>query len=376
MDRLISRYDISSGRLLHSFKASDPSNNDSVLMSSLSVHEIDKPEEQSPLLVGVSSTDKSIRIHDYYSGSMLIREHGQSTVSAIKLIQLPAGNQPNHRCLISCGLDGTVMVWDLTSLMARRAGPEETQNDAESPLRLDPTSAQPIRRILSKARISDLKKSLENEEGCVSSIRSQTTSPSRMRRKTSKYSLAAVPKLSAPSSTTVVKNGPISSTIPKSERKFSLGNSPSSSSPQNALRAKARRPSLDPRRRSKSAANLNDLDDTADQLCKSLQVFRKRITSSATDKLEPRTAREIESELKMTVDALRERTKNSAGHDSFGNDLLDVYLAKMIDERLMMKTRSAETSKLASETTIKEAEDDNDATAGAEDTASESGRRS
>lgn len=373
MDRSISRYDTLSGRLLHTFKASDPSNNDTVLMSSLGVHEIDEAAEQSPLLIGVSSTDRSIRIHDYYSGSMLIREHVQAAISSVKLIQMAADDQPHHKCLISCGLDGTVMVWDLSSQLARRAGSEERQNDLGSPLKLTSTSAQPVRRILSKAKISDLQKSLECEEDTVSPIRSRATSPSRMRRKTSRYSLAAVPDLSAPPFSNK-KNDLVSPIIPRSERKFSQGYLPASSSPQITLRAKARPPSLDPRRRSKSAANLNDLNDTAEQLCKSLQTYRKRISSSATEKLESKVAQDLERELKMTIEALKEQMNGSIGHESFGNDLLDVYLAKMIDERLAIKAKSQETKDIDEvEAKIKETENEDSASAGAQEAASQSG---
>lgn len=372
MDRLISRYDTSSGRLLHSFKASDPINHDTVMMNSLGVHEIDEMAEQSPVLIGVSSTDKSIRIHDYYSGSMLIKENGQTAVSAVKLIQTFTEDQPNRRCLISCGLDGTVMLWDLSSPLARLAASEETQSDAELPLRMNPASTPPIRRILSKAKMSDLQRSLESEEDTISPIRSRATSPSRMRRKTSRYSLAAVPKLSAPP----LASNKIDSASPataRSHRKSSLGHSPTSSSPQNRLRASVRRPSLDPRRRSRSAANLNDLDDSVEQICKSLQTFRKRIASSAKEKLKPETARELESELKLMAEVLKEKLNGNVGHDSFGNDLLDVYLAKMIDERLALKAKSEESREINLEATIKEAEDEDGANAGAQEAASESG---
>ncbi len=370
VDRLISRYDISSGRLIHSFKASDPSTNDTVLMSSLGVHEMEEIVEQSPLLIGVSSTDKSIRVHDYYSGSMLLREHGQTTVSAIKLIQKLAEDQPPQRCLISCGLDGTVMIWEVSSNLARSGDPDDVQTDAEFPLKLNPTSTQPIRRILSRAKLSDLQKSLESEDDTVSPIRSRAPSPSRVRRKTSRYSLAAVPKLSAPS-LTINKNDLIYPAIAKPEQKSSQDHSPTLSNASNTLRAKARHPSLDPRQRSKSTANLNDLNDSAEQLCKSLQTFRKRITLSATDKLEPETAQELKSELKLTIEAVKEQMNGRVGHEKFGNDLLDVYLAKMIDERLALKAKPEETKELDPKATTKEAEDEDSTSAGAQETTSE-----
>ncbi len=326
--------------------------------------------EQSPLLIGVSSTDRSIRVHDYYSGSMLLREHGQTTVSAIKLVQKLAEDQPPQRCLISCGLDGTIMIWEVSSNLARSGGPDDVQTDAEFPLKLNPTSTQPIRRILSRAKLSDLQKSLESEDDTVSPIRSRAPSPSRVRRKTSRYSLAAVPKLSAPS-LTINKNDLIYPAIARPEQKSSHDHSPTSSNASNTLRAKARRTSLDPRQRSRSTANLNDLNDSAEQLRKSLQTFRKRIALSATDKLEPETAQELESELNLTIEAVKEQMSGRVGHEKFGNDLLDVYLAKMIDERLALKAKPEETKELDPKATTKEAEDEDSTSAGAQETTSE-----
>ena len=129
MDRQIQRYDISSGRLLHSFKASDPRSGDSVIMNSLVVHKCDEASG-SRILLGVSSTDKSLRVHDYDSGSLLTREYGQIAVSAIELIQESTGNNLSRKSLISCGLDGTIMIWALSSHPRRYSGSETTSNAA------------------------------------------------------------------------------------------------------------------------------------------------------------------------------------------------------------------------------------------------------
>ena len=369
MDRQIHRYDMSTGRPLHSFKASDPASGDSVIMSSLEVHKLDHGSDQQVLL-GVSSTDKSIRVHDCESGSLLAKEHGQLAVSAIKLIQEPTNNGSLCSHIISCGLDGTIMTWELSSQGKRTSGSNgfpNGANDAESPTKLNGTPTQPLRRILSKAEISDFQRSLESDGDTISPI-SRAPSPSRIRRKTSRFSLAATPKLTPPSLSSGL-NSPMSPSRGNSDRRCSLDHSPPGSTPQNKRNSKSKRPTLDDRRRSKSITNLNNLNDSAEQLCQALQNFRKRIASAASAKLNPSTAQELEAELKLTIGALSEKRRNNyVGSATMAGDLLDVYLAKMIDERLALKAESEQMEQKTKEAAeVSEA----DAISGAQKTASE-----
>ena len=368
MDRQIQRYDISSGRLLHSFKASDPRSGDSVIMNSLVVHKCDEASG-SRLLLGVSSTDKSLRVHDYDSGSLLTREYGQTAVSAIELIEEPTGNHLPHKSLISCGLDGTIMIWGLSSHPRRNSGSDATSNAAnevDSPPKTTTAPSQPLRRILSKAEISDFQRFLESDGDTVSP-KSRAPSPSRIRRKTSRFSLAATPKLPAPS----LPNGSNAPVYPSGrfDRRSSQEHSPTGPS---ANTKRPKRPSLNDRRRSKSTANLNDLNDSAEQQCKTLQTLRKRIASSAAEKLNLGTARELENELKLTLSVLSERNRtNYVGSETMAGDLLDVYLAKMIDERLALKEKSEE--KIIAEPGLDKNRDDGqiNTTVGAQERASE-----
>ena len=370
MDRQIQRYNIFSGHLLHSFKASDPASGDSVIMSSLRVHKFDE-DSGSRLLLGVSSTDKSIRVHDYDSDSLLAREYGQTAVSAIELIQLSGDNQSPRNALISCGLDGTIMLWELSSQSRRNSGSDETlsgANDVESPPKPTVTPSQPLRKILSKAEISEFQKSLESNGDAISPT-SRAPSPSRLRRKTSRFSLAPNPKIPTPS----LPNGSNAPLLHNSRFDHRSSQEHSPTEPSVHTKQKSKRPSLDDRRRSKSTANLNDLNDSAEQLCKTLQTLRKRIAASAAEKLHRRTAQELENELKLTLGILSDKTrKNHVSGETMAGDLLDVYLAKMIDERLAMKARSSEGKETAKEGTEVIKEDGRaGATTGAQQAASE-----
>ena len=342
LDRQILRYNVSSGRLVHSFKASDPTSGDSVIMSSLEVHELGDLATASRLLVGVSSTDKSIRIHEYNSGALLAREYGQNAISAIKLLRSSVEGEPPRNHLVSCGLDGTVMTWALLCNPPKPSGSHHTPNSEESTSRQTPLSTQPPRRILTKTEISGFQKSLASEE-TISPI--QGSSPSRVRRKTSKYDLAAAPKTSAlqyPAGASLSPSGMF-------ERQPSQGHSPTPSSQKNTVNFKSKTLSLQNRRRSKSATNLNDLNGLGEQMCMSLRNFRHRITSSSMAKLEHGTLERLAKELSLTSRALNDNTSGRyVGGEAMGGDDLDVYLAKMIDERLAMKAELKEAASVDS----------------------------
>lgn len=360
MDRQIQRYDVSSGRLLHSFKASDPAGSETVMLGSLGIQTVGETGNKIRLLTAVSSTDKTIRIHDYISGSMLTREYGQKAVSAIKLIQEFKDGESSRNTLISCALDSTIMIYDL--ILPKN--PSNTPRDSSSVTpSLSTKSSQPLRRILSKNEISSFQKSLGAESDMVSPLRS--TSPSRLRRKTSRISMPGTSKYSAPTPTAT--NACITPANGRFDRKS--WQSSTGSSPRNTAHSKAKRPSLDDRRRSKSAANLNDLDDAADQICKSLRVFRKRIASAAMDKIDVQTARELESELALTTRALGERARESkGGSEKIAGEFMDVYLAKMIDERLALKAKSDGNRRVSKEADLEpedNEEDQSDTTVGA-----------
>ena len=341
LDRQVLRYNVYSGRLLHSFKASDPISGNSVIMSSLDVHELDDLTTETRLLLGVSSTDKSIRIHEYDTGALLIREYGQNSVSAIKLLRRFVEGESPRNYLISCSLDGTVMTWGLSCNLPKGRGSHDTPIGEESPPRHILPSAQPLRRILSKAEILDFRKSLASDVDTLTPTQGST--PSRVRRKTSRYdSLAAAPKISSP-----VLPYPVGTSLfpanGRTQCQSSQGHSPTPSSQKNTLSSRSKHSLLDIRPRSKSAENLNDLNELGEQMCVSLRTFRNRITLPSVAKLKHGTLQELAKQLNLTVNALNDNadTGNVGGKD-MGSDVLDVYLAKMIDERLAMKAKSEE----------------------------------
>lgn len=340
MDRQIHKYDVNLGRFTHSFKASDPVSGDSVVLSSLSAQKIKSGGSQVRLLLGVSSTDRSIRIYDYDTGSMLVKEHGQTVVSSIALVQKAGESGCPFNLVISTGLDGTVMIWHLLVRSNDSNGINETFNRREN---IDNwksvASAQPLRRILSKSEISNFQRSLENGGDSPTPIRSQ--SPSRLHKKTSRYSIANPAKLA----TTLY---PVKHTLPSSfitnsnRRKVPRDRSPTPPSPIFNIASKPTRPSLDGRHRTKSTGNLNELNTSAEQICTSLRALRKQLDSSI-ENLKRQTAEDLERELNLTLRAMSEKTKRTqVAKKIIGGDFLDEYLARMIDERLALKAKSEE----------------------------------
>ena len=331
MDRQVQKYDTRSGRLLNLFRAQDPSSGETVLVNSLELQRTGEENDDRAILFGASSVDKAIRIHDCSSGMLLSREQGQTAVSAIKVIVRKEEGKKPSRILISCGLDGTISIWDVGK---PRQG-QDSPSRGESPLRSTPVLTHPARKTLSQAEIRKFQKSLESEEDGVPPIRSK--SPSRMRRKTSRYSLAEARRSTlAPISTANNTPTPL-------VRRTSDDHSSSPAASKNIKTLRTRRPSLDHRRRSKSVANLNDLNESTEKLTKSVQAFRERVEASVSDKLNPGTVQDLQNELKLALTALNEKSsRDPVAPDLMAGEPFDTYLAKKIDERLALRDKAVE----------------------------------
>ena len=345
MDRQIHQYDVKLGRFIQNFKASDPASGDSLILSSLSAQNIKIGDSLVRLLLGVSSTDRSIRMYDYDTGSMLAKEHGQTVVSSVTLAQKVSESGCPFNLVISTGFDGTVMIWDLVLRLNYSDGINDTPNRRENidPWK-SPASAQPLRRVLSKSEISDIQLSLDN--GGVSPASRTSQSLSRLRKKTSRYSMANSAKL-AITPRVEKRTLPNSSMTNSIHPKLPRDRSPTPPSPILNKASKPKRHSINGRHRMKSTGDLNDLETSAEQICTSLRALRKQLTSSS-ESLKRHTAEDLERELNLTLRAMSEKTKRTqAANELIGGDILDEYLARMIDERLALKVKSEEATKVS-----------------------------
>ncbi|KAF3482810.1 WD repeat protein [Arthroderma uncinatum] len=340
IDRLIQRYHIPSSRQVHSFRVVDPESGDTAVMSSLTI-ERDYPEYGPRLLIGVSTTDKSIRVYDSEKDTLLTREFGHTEgVSDVVLLE---NNEPNpsgviKRTLISTGLDGVIMVWNLsTQQQYLQESPHLVVHpEEETPTKELTAVKPPLRRILSKTELAGFQKS-DNVMTTPTPVRD---SPPRIRKKTSRYTLGGGFK-NGVNGISAISTPPLppprrSPTTPHSDRN-QANRSPSPPSPRHLSRTVSnktsssslrtsgslRRPSmLEIRTRTSSKSNWNSptngnspsefgsLNMSTEQVCRTLRAYRKKLNVSP-DKFNLQGASELERELDLTARSLGDKMKKS-----------------------------------------------------------------
>jgi WD40 repeat protein len=129
LDRSVCQYDLGSGRLLSSFKCNDEAGLDSVVLESLTYGQLGP---DLPFLLGISNTDKSVRIYDAQAGCFMDREWGHTeAINGVILID----TEETGRKVVSVGEDGTIMIWALDfpdptggPSRTRDPSPEKTPN--------------------------------------------------------------------------------------------------------------------------------------------------------------------------------------------------------------------------------------------------------
>ncbi|KAE8358477.1 WD40-repeat-containing domain protein [Aspergillus caelatus] len=310
-DRCVHQYEIPSGRHLNSIRAVDSDSNDAVVMGALTV--AGEILGHSPkLLIGVASTDKSIRVYDLDRGVLLTGEFGHTEgVSDVQLLERnpDPSSRTVVRTLISSGMDGVVMMWNISvqplqaQEITRTTSKEEDEGAKEMTL-----SRPPIRKILSKNELAEFR----HEHGTGSSTPTREQSPPLI-RKLSKLSLA-------PSST---KNGdatpptPTPASARSSSRLERSRRTPSPPSPKSTPAKKTshlshsnHRSPLDIRSRTRygGKTEFGSLNMSTEQVCRTLRAYRKKLNGT---KENLPSQKELERELGLTLRALHHRTKGS-----------------------------------------------------------------
>lgn len=310
MDRCVQRLDVTSGRPVHTFRAADPDSNDTVVMDSLTVA-VDFPGQSPRLLIGVSSTDKSIRVYDFERNFLLAGEFGHSEgVSAVLLLESSSdySESPPKRTLVSVGMDGIVMIWNLSVQPQQQDFAQaNSREDEGTPTKELALSKPPLRRILSKSELVGLQRQ-ENLPATPTPVREH--SPTLVRKKLSKYCLAPPPlrngSLSTPSPPTSARRSPASCTPANKTRRSPSPTSPKSEKPTKASNNSTRRSSLDIRARSKShgKTEFGSLNMSTEQLCRTLRAYRKKLNNSPEHL---QSQKDLERELNLTLRVLDSR---------------------------------------------------------------------
>lgn len=328
MDRHIQRFDVSSGRHIHSFKATDSEAIDAVVMGSLTVAS-EIPGQSPRLLVGVSTTDKSIRVYDLERDTLLTKEFGHSEgVSDVIMLDTKKRDSTSEvtRTLVSTGLDGVVMIWSLSvqQQQVQELSQGNLRDEEETPVKELTATKPPLRRILSRSELAGFRQ--DNPLGTPTPVREP--SPPRIRKKTSRYTLA--PPITKNGGFTRGDSPPPLSNIRRSVAPvFDPRRSPSPPSPKSKVvngvnhrssMTNLRRPSIDfrsSRTKSSAPSEFGSLNMSTEQVCRTLRAYRKKLHGTSEN---PRCGKELERELQLTVNALEERAKRHSLTPDTEND--------------------------------------------------------
>ncbi|KAK3344143.1 WD40-repeat-containing domain protein [Lasiosphaeria hispida] len=362
LDRSVCQFDCITGRLLNSFKCNDEGGLESVVLESLIYGQLDTGDLS--FLIGLSNTDKSVRIYDAQTGAFMDREWGHTeAINGVTMIE----NEDSGRKVVSVGEDGTIMIWALDLEPIAGARMREPSPEKSSFLSFN---RPPLRRVLSKAELAEFQR--------PSSSHGRRSPPRLLQRRPSKFHLLATPIARTPlfkeqtsPASTIAEGTP-------SRRASSGGgsrsNSPPPPSPKNRSRM-VRRPSLPALNtpsatvtsRKKSGTNLRgtygfgSLSMATEQTCRQLRVYRKKLSSS--DSINSDILAELDAELRLTAAALGERAirsrsvrndpeRNKPVSETVLSGLLDQYserLVSMLDEKLRLRLSEEEKDSLIRE---------------------------
>jgi WD40 repeat protein len=332
IDRHVHKYDLRNGQCLSSFRASDTEGGEAVVLSSLA--HIPRTWG-SPLIAGVSSTDKSIRIYEE-NGTLVARDWGHTEgVRDITLLKSSSESDDDsgEKSLVTVAVDGTIFVWGLQLIPSRQHMSHSMDLlGPDTPSRKESLANQPpLRRVFSQSELARFQRS-EDDQTTPTGNRSPT-----LRKKFSKFSLASTPKLEpSPMSNMPKDRGTVSAQ--GSTRRINRNRSPSPPSPRHPQVTK-RRSSIDVRLRAKQppVTDFGSLTSSTESLCRTLRAYRKRIVNS-TDSLGDEIVREVERELALTARAVGEKAKlNVALNETTIQKLLDQYserLVSILDEKI------------------------------------------
>ncbi|CAI7602647.1 unnamed protein product [Penicillium glandicola] len=317
MDRCVSKFDISSGHQLHCFKASDSETADAVVLTSLTI--ASEISGQTPkVLIGVSSTDKSIRVYDLERDQLLTGEFGHTEgVTDVLLLEErdKSDGSQTKRTVVSAGMDGILMIWNLSvqqQVSADLLG--NTREDDENPVKEMIAAKPPLRKVLSRSELAGFQRPDSPNPTTPTPIREQ--SPTLL-RKLSRLSLApsslknhAVSETHSPSN----RLSPTPGTPQDRRRRSPSPVSPKSKTPTprkpHSVRTTNRRTSLDFRNRGKTTprSEFGSLDMSTEQLCRTLRAYRKKLNGSSQ---RMQAQKELERELSLTLRIVGGRGQSS-----------------------------------------------------------------
>lgn len=360
LDRSICQYELATGRHLNLFKCTDEGGMEAAVLDSLIFGQTQTAE--SGFLLGISNTDKSVRLYDSQTGSFLDREWGHTeAINGVILIEA----EDTGRKVVSVGSDGTVMIWAL-DLQDFAAG-SRSRDPSPAKEAFSTANRPPLRRVLSKAELAEFQR--------PSPTPGRRSPPRTLQRRTSRFNLSAATR-----TPTAASQASPASTVHEEtpSRRASSGSRPGSPPPVSPKARVTRRPSLPALNttpptatavRKKSAINLRSsygfgsLNMATEQTCRQLRAYRKKLASS--DPITSDTLAELDTELRLTVAALTDRAARTkqAVSETMLSGLLDQYserLVSMLDQKLRLRLDSQDNGKDVAESPTTLIEDEQD----------------
>ena len=342
MDRYVRRISVIEGITTQSFKTANSPTGESITLSRLAVGTLGRQSGGADVFAGFSSADGSIRIYDVDTGSLLAAVQGQTAVSDLALAQASDADGTTTTRLISTGgSDGTIMIWKLAMPPRDEAKYPAGDNSCNSNLAKlnSPSSMRLVRRVLSKAEIAGFQRSLK-EKGDTTSSLPRNLSPSRLGRKPSRYAMSNSPQVPEPNAPSKKRSPELASRKGGHASGFKHASPPLS--PKAHLQSRTRRSSLDDRHRHTVTNCAQNIDFSAKQISSGLQHFRKAMANSK-EILSPHSAQALQTQLQATLAAVAPLSQCSARRrDEIGSESFEDYLARMIDERLALRSRTQE----------------------------------
>ncbi|KAH7040110.1 WD domain-containing protein [Microdochium trichocladiopsis] len=327
LDRSVCAFGLDTGKANSSFKCTDECGIESVVLDSL----IARPgnDKEPPFLLGISNTDKSIRVYDSQVGVFLDREWGHT--EAINGVILAQGENDERR-VVSVGSDGTIMIWEM-DLQQRSFGAGDRDPSPEK--EISTVRRTPLRRVLSKAELAEFQRP-PSSAGSIA----RRSPPRTLPKRRSIYNLASSSSVHTPLATlqsspslSIAEDTP--SRRPSNDSRYS---SPPTS-PKGRLARRASSQTLGESVRKASAGSLRGygtLNMATEQVCRTLRSYRKKLVS--TEPISQELLAELDQELRFTAVALGDRvTRSKAMTDTMLNGLLDQYserLLSMMDEKI------------------------------------------
>lgn len=359
LDRTLYQFDLETGNQLAAYKCVDESGSETVVLDSLSFGSADATG--ASFLLGMSNTDKSIRMYDPNTGAFVDREWGHTeSINGVALVEDDDGT----RKAVSAGCDGTIMIWDLDP----QDSPLGATNGSSSPVKggVHGPNQQPPRRVLSEAELAEYQRPSSSSQG------GRRSPPRTLRNRKSRTNLISTCASSAktPTGPSHHHNSPsnASSVVGDSPSRRTSSSrscsSPIDTSPKSrtltrrpSLPALGATPSTNPGMRKKSSAmslrssyNFGSLHVASEQIVRQLKGYRQKMSSA--EPLTPEMTAELENELRLTAAALGERRLKNIGSqqqqaavtESVLSSLLDQYSDKLVailDEKLRLRLHEA-----------------------------------